>query len=270
MGASDREIYHTLQPHPALSPVPLDSDPSTIRSQTVNEAAWRQLLFGSILSHLLPPEDLENPCLRVLVNEIFAEMILGNGVSGKACEGWLIWDGITKVLTAIREKAPEVVEKIESPAANRLEQFGLLPTRDDKVLSEGPSRSPIGITQSISVLLWELLRIGFLIFVSLRTAVTVFTDSDSLPPRSTEDNLLSPITPSPTEDGYASSGTTPSQSAKGYPKRSILEMSAWTVPKQFLRMEDRMPWLSSILSLSQHYLIHGPGKLCSTDGRIDR
>lgn len=270
MGVSPREIYHTLQPHPALSPVPTEFDLLSIRDQAANEAAWRQLLFEGVLGHLLPPEDLENPCLRVLVNEIFAEMIMGNGV-GKACEGWLIWDGIAKALTAVHDNSHIIVEKLESPTASRLEQFGLLPSQDANPQTSMPANSANGIAQTISILLWELLRIAFLIFVSLRTAVTVFTESASLPPRSTEEHVLFPTTIASMDDSYASITSTPSRSSvKAHPKRPILKMSAWSVPRRLLHLHDRMPWLSSTVSLIQHYLIYGPGNMCSTDGRIDR
>jgi len=270
LGVTPREIYHTLQPHPALSPIPEESNPLTIRDQAANEAAYRQLLFEGVLTHLLPPEDLENPCLKVLVNEIFAEMILGNGVFGKACEGWLIWDGISKALVAAREKSQAVVEKIESPAANRLEQFGLLPTPDDRSQLSMTSKSTDGIAQSISILLWEMLRILFLIFVSLRTAFNVFTESATLPPRSAEDHVLSPTLPSSMENISASVTSTSAQSAKVYHPRPILEMSAFSVPKRLFLLGDRMPWLTSTFSLLQHYLIYGPGQVCNTNGRIDR
>ena len=89
---TSREIYHTLVPHPALTPVPRETDPSTILEQARNEESWRQLLVQGVLAVLLPTEDLENGCLRALVAEIFSDMILGNGVSGKACKPWLLWE----------------------------------------------------------------------------------------------------------------------------------------------------------------------------------
>ncbi|RYZ32624.1 MAG: hypothetical protein EOP01_00570, partial [Propionibacteriaceae bacterium] len=70
------------------NPVPTESVPSATVEQRENESAWRQLLVQGVLAVLLPTEDLENGCLRALVAEIFAEMILGNGISGKACESW--------------------------------------------------------------------------------------------------------------------------------------------------------------------------------------
>lgn len=70
-----RTIYHTLHPHPALSPVPTDMIPASVVEQRESESAWRQLLVHGVLALLLPTEDLENGCLRALVAEIFAEMI---------------------------------------------------------------------------------------------------------------------------------------------------------------------------------------------------
>ncbi|GAB7351207.1 hypothetical protein MBLNU459_g1646t1 [Dothideomycetes sp. NU459] len=82
LGTNPRELYHAIQPHPALSPVPPESMTSTFPEQTENESIWRQLLVQGALSMLLPPEDLENPPLRVLVSEILSELILGKGVCG--------------------------------------------------------------------------------------------------------------------------------------------------------------------------------------------
>src|SRR5216117_635801 len=69
--ASDpRETYHSLHPHPALSPVPISLSPDAATEQQKNEAAYRRLLVQGVLAVLLPTEDLENGCLRTLVREI--------------------------------------------------------------------------------------------------------------------------------------------------------------------------------------------------------
>ncbi|KAK5048842.1 hypothetical protein LTR16_010999, partial [Cryomyces antarcticus] len=78
-----RLTYHTLRPHPALSPNPVETDPATVLEQQQNEAAWRRLLVEGILAVLLPTEDLENGCLRTLVTEVLSEMVIGNGIAGK-------------------------------------------------------------------------------------------------------------------------------------------------------------------------------------------
>ncbi|KAI9864950.1 MAG: hypothetical protein M1830_006072, partial [Pleopsidium flavum] len=78
-----RQVYHTLCPHPALSPIPDAEMPSTVNELQQNEAAYCQLLVQGVLAVLLPPEDLENACLRTLVTDILGELILRNGIGGK-------------------------------------------------------------------------------------------------------------------------------------------------------------------------------------------
>ncbi|EDO04496.1 hypothetical protein SS1G_06979 [Sclerotinia sclerotiorum 1980 UF-70] len=92
-----RQVYHSLWPFAPLSPVPLEGDPDTIKGQSNNEAAYRQLIINGLLAVLLPTEDLENDCLTSLVSQIFSEMILGNGIGGKACEPWLLWEAFATI-----------------------------------------------------------------------------------------------------------------------------------------------------------------------------
>ncbi|GAB7345051.1 hypothetical protein MBLNU457_3464t1 [Dothideomycetes sp. NU457] len=268
IGLSPRGIYHTLQPHPALSPVPLEPGSSAAHDQSANEAAWRQLLFEKVLTLLLPPEDLQNPCLRVLVNEILAELIMGNAVSGKACEGWLIWDGIAKALTKAQRKKEEVIEQLEPPAINRLEQFGLLPEKQDPI-NEAPAKSTNSIPPRVAQLLFELLRLLAMAYVFLRMAIVTFMDSASLPSRLIADHPKQ-VNGTSIHSSHASVSSTSSFQFDTAPQRPILEMMVWSVPSQLLSLDLRMPWLVSSLSFIQYYLINGPGKLCSTDGRLDR
>jgi hypothetical protein len=92
-----REIYHSICPFPALSPVPRAGSELVIQQQKENEAAYRQLLVQGVLAILLPTEDLENDCLTAIVGQVFSEMIIGGAIGGKASEPWLLWEGITKV-----------------------------------------------------------------------------------------------------------------------------------------------------------------------------
>ena len=78
----------------------MPDDASKALEQKENEAAYRQLLVHGVLAVLLPTEDLENSCLTALVGQIFSEMIIGNGIGGKASEPWLLWEGITKTAEA--------------------------------------------------------------------------------------------------------------------------------------------------------------------------
>ncbi|TQS32233.1 hypothetical protein Golomagni_07458, partial [Golovinomyces magnicellulatus] len=99
-----REAYHAMCPLPQLSPVPRDDMPSTKEEQLKNEAEYRQLLVQAILAILLPTEDLENPCLTSLVEQIFSELIIGNNIANKASQPWLLYECICIAARVLGEK----------------------------------------------------------------------------------------------------------------------------------------------------------------------
>jgi len=270
-----RQIYHTLHPHPALSPVPVDADPASVREQRENEAVWRQLLVHGILAVLLPTEDLDNACLRTLVAEILAETVLGNGIGGKACEGWLLWESITKVVETARpgvgqpeEKDAENGEEEEeegggdddqpaSPTSkleqggSRLERFGLLSSQDKGSASASAARraedekeqSRAGAPASMATMVWQAMRWLLLGLVWTRAIVVALATASSLPGRA---------------------GETPSI------KRPIVAMRVWTLAGSLLELDGRMPWLAGALALGQWMGIAGPGRVADTDGAVDR
>ena len=269
MGANSRQIYHTLQPHPALSPVPLDSDIQAADQQAANQAVWCQLLVQGVLALLLPPEDVQNPCLRVLVSEIFAEMILGNGVGGKACEGWLIWEGITKTLQSLYPAAVPVVEQASNGQSGRLEQFGLLTTQDD-VLPIDTSNSDRGWSELILQVLWQLMRGLLTVFAGARTGLNAYQNAATLPERQDQTRADRTLDMSASDASMLSERShfiEPSQTSS---KRPILEMSAWSISSRLLGLSARMPWLTGCLSLMQQLLVYGPGSVGCTNSRLDR
>lgn len=277
--ASDpRLIYHTLHPHPALSPVPTDSVPSTAVEQRESESAWRQLLVQGVLAVLLPTEDLENGCLRALVAEMFAEMILGNGISGKACEGWLLWEGITsiaKVLQTDVAKEEDHGPDDQSPeqSMTRLERFGLLSSARSEQ-SETTSR-PLAPSESrrkawpnfISGLFWAAVQYIFLASTAVRAMVSALTTSQSLPLRS-----LSKEPPSI----EASDQLQPVSNDRLLvtrplgTKRPVISMRLWSCIAQLTELSVRMPWLLGSISMLHWGLLAGPGKVGDTDGILDR
>ncbi|KAH7070432.1 PXA domain-containing protein [Paraphoma chrysanthemicola] len=272
-----RLVYHTLHPHPALSPVPTDHEPSTIVEQRENESAWRQLLVQGVLAVLLPTEDLENGCLRALVAEIFAEMILGNGISGKACEGWLLWEGITsiaKVLQASESKEEGVDAREPGPeqSMTRLERYGLLSSGQVEQsgttdpLTAGNDRHE---TRSVSIsgLFWAAVQFVFFAFTAVRAVIASLATSSSLPMRSIVSDQ-SPIE-APSESQLLYADTTPSRRPLGL-KRPIVSMSLWSCIAQLAELSVRMPWLSGSVSMLHFGLLAGPGKVGDTDGILDR
>lgn len=272
-----RLIYHTLYPHPALSPVPTDALPSTYVEQRESESAWRQLMIQGVLAVLLPTDDLKNGCLRSLVAEIFAEMILGNGISGKACEGWLLWEAIGRIADILQtDPVPDEASASDEEAAveelSRLERFGLLPSH---VQEQDGSRSlPIAgrsrhssATMSVSGLFWVVIQYTFLAYMALRAAILTLATASSLPSRSVTGG------PTPTEEDCQSQPAEgESQASTHLPpvKQPIVSMRVWSCAARFVDLDMRMPWLTAFISMMHHGVLFGPGRVGDTDGVLDR
>jgi hypothetical protein len=270
-------VYHTLHPHPALSPVPTEFMPSTIVEQRENESAWRQLLVQGTLTVLLPTEDLENGCLRALVAEIFAEMILGNGISSKACEGWLLWEGITSIAKVLDTACPEEeysasTDTSPEQSMTRLERYGLLSTARNET-PEFPSQPTASgyynktEIQFLRALFWTAAHYIYLASTAVRAVILMLVASPSFPSRSviSEQSLVDargqsqPVSPK-TQEVRRTLGS----------KRPIVSMRLWSCMAQFVDLSVRMPWLSGSISLLHWGLLAGPGKVGDTDGILDR
>lgn len=280
MATSPRTIYHTLHPHPALHPVPSEATPSSTGEQRENESAWRQLLIQGVLAVLLPTEDLENGCLRALVAEIFAEMILGNGISGKACEGWLLWEGITRIAEVLQHPSPEEEKprsqdhSSEQPLS-RLERYGLLakPVGEDDDPSQITTVEKTGhrrFRMAASGIFWTIVQYIFVAATALRAMIKIVATSSSLPRRvpiviSTQSALEAESRSSPleiqnqTEERLLTS-----------PKRPLISMKMWSCASQIVEIETRMPWLSGFMSMLQWGALYGPGRVGNIDGVLDR
>lgn len=272
-----RLIYHTLYPHPALSPVPTDAVPSTHVEQRESESAWRQLIIQGILAVLLPADDLKNGCLHSLVAEIFAEMILGNGISGKACEGWLLWEAIGRIAD-ILQTDPVQEENILSDDEtvnedlSRLERFGLLPSQT--VEQSGPTSLPVAeecyresATTSAAGIFWLIVQYAFLAYTALRAMVLTIATASSLPSRSLAGELL---TKDETRESCSTGVESQASSHLLAFKRPIISMKLWSCASQFVELDMRMPWLTGFLSMLHCGALFGPGRVGDTDGVLDK
>jgi hypothetical protein len=248
--------------------VPTDRVPSTFVEQRESESAWRQLLIQGVLAVLLPADDLGNGCLRSLVAEIFAEMILGNGISGKACEGWLLWEGIAKIADGLQSDGADKEDCQSDDAASdhersRLERFGLLASS-----SEEHGMSPAAgdynrttIPMHVSALFWTVMQYAFLACTALRAVFVTATTASSLPSRCivsqpfTNDEL-------PTDP--------PASSPSLERKRPIVSMKLWSCAARFVELDMRMPWLAGVISMLHYGALVGPGRVGATDGVLDR
>lgn len=260
-----QEIYHALWPFPALSPVPDGGEASKLQKE--NEAAYRQLLVQGILALLLPTEDLENECLTTLVGQIFSEMILGGGIGGKACEPWLLWEGITKIGEVIQAQLPK------SKARVRVERSNSDLMRSAKMDLTGGSTKSWRITLSLQRMFWLILQYGFLAFTVVRFLIVTLATSSSLPSRMS--HMMKPPSSSSSQE-YSeapelTNTSTQSSSGRQTPlKQPIMTMKIWSCASCLLDFDIRMPWLSATISLLQWGALTGPGEVGNTDGMVDK
>lgn len=266
-----RAIFHALRRHVALDPAPISSEDQVRLHE--NEAAWSRMLVDRIMPLLLPPEDLENPCLQVLVSDIFAEMIVRNGICGKACENWLIWEGLTKIIHVLRpETAPQLETTQDASPISRLEQFGLLATN----ISTSPNEKQQfnGAVNALFSMAWMLLQYAALTFSVARSVILSLMHASSLPSRNSNcTDIVTPMSSKMENNGKASpddgSIATRSQQESSRP-RPIIAMSIWSCVSLVLSLRQRMPWLSGFLSLLQWLSLHRIGQVCRVNGALDR
>ncbi|KAM7192533.1 PXA domain protein 1 [Rhypophila sp. PSN 637] len=255
-----REIYHSLCPLPALSPVPRPGFPDSSTEQAQNEAAYRQLLVHGVLAILLPTEDLENDCLTALVGQILSELIIGNNVANKLSEPWLIREMLLVVTRVIdRRNVPQAGSKGQSKAVSGA----------GKIEVPEPTGSRKGF--SAQAVLWSIVHWCFLAISFLRTIFTILIASRSLP-RRTLRGLHDH------DDGASrhKTGLKPIQSAKPSEMTSgpvitpVLAFRCWPAISNLIEMDVRMPWLCGTLAMLQWIMTRWPGRLAAVDGVIDR
>ncbi|RAK99043.1 uncharacterized protein BO80DRAFT_426854 [Aspergillus ibericus CBS 121593] len=252
-----RELYHALNPHPGLSPVPDQSDSQAIAQQRENESTYRQLLVHGALSVLLPTEDLENVCLRTLLGDILADLVLGNAVAGKVSEGWFLWESITKVVDMTGRKDSEdsaATATATQRQRSRLHKYGLLAKEELK----GHPSSQVQVR--IPDWVWQMLQYVYMIYVTLRFIVTGLFRVASTPPVTSS---LASCTPTSDADDTPSLCTTPG-------KRPVLNYRLYGMVSQLMDVPRRMPWLGGMLALIQYLILAGPGRLGATDSVLDR
>jgi hypothetical protein len=258
LSTNPHTIYHQLNPHPAMSPVPDPSQALTVKEQEENEAAYRQLLVQGALAVLLPTDELKSACVRTIVADVIAEKILGSIVGGKASEGRFIWNGIIKTVEMInaRQGAEATGEDPEAERKSQLEKFGLLSEGGQSRTGDGPSHRSMS-----SKVFWQILRYGYLMFSASRFMISGLIAASSRPPRASSTPVAA--------KGLDSPPITKTMQPRNM-SRPVLEFKIFPLISVLLNLPLRMPWLSGCASLFQHQLIHGPLKVGATDGLIDQ
>ncbi|KAI1026949.1 hypothetical protein LB504_007693 [Fusarium proliferatum] len=239
-----REAYHAMCPLPHLAPVPHPDCPDTISDQKENEALYRQLLVQGVLAILLPTEDLENPCLTSLVEQIFSELIIGNIIANKASQPWMLYEGICITARVLRQRKDQGAVVAE--------------TQSDAV---GPKVDVRGRRSwSVRSMFLAVIQLGMLVVASLRFITTALVMTSSLPARAT---------PLDEKEALLDHDKSPPRSFDPV-KAPILSCRVWTCLGNLFELSLRMPWLDGFLSLLQYGAVNGPGRIAGHDGPIDR
>ena len=199
-------------------------------------------------------------------------MIVHNAICGKASEAWLIWEGVTKLIRALRpDLHPHTPADDASPSSiNKLEQFGLLSSatfNEKQDLQRARGRRVDFIAQ----VFWTTLQVLMTAWLLLRSFTIALMHASSIPARQGRvGNIATPdkvpvsavapdIRPSPQHTILTSSE-----------KRPVVSMKVWTCISRLTAIEERMPWLSGLLSLFQWLSLYGPGGLCRANSTLDR
>ncbi|KAF4989976.1 hypothetical protein FGRMN_8750 [Fusarium graminum] len=244
-----REAYHALCPLPHLEPIPDSDDPDAILEQKDNEALYRQLLVQGVLAILLPTEDLENPCLTALVEQIFSELIIGNVIANKASQPWMLYEGIcitARVLQQKKEQGAAVAAKQDESSDPKLDVKGRR-------------------FWSVRSMFLGVIQLGMLVVASLRFITTALVMASSLPARITPIDEKEAL-----PDHSVPAGNSANSRSLDYTKAPILSCRVWTCLGNLLELSLRMPWLDGFLSLLQYGAVNGPGRIAGHDGPVDR
>lgn len=260
--------YHALVTHPGLSPFPDADHPETREKQAQNEAVYRQLLVQGVLAAFLPIEDLQNPCLRTLVTDVIADLILGEAISTKACQPGFIYETLIRVVGEIKARVePRALGKeVRQKSRSRLEESGLLSSKEQSWASNSSpsdqSRSPK------PTLFWQLLQYLYLFLLYARFIAIGLYRARSLPPpspssiRTSSPPIAKPVAPPSRPLQLASNLSLSPQ--------PILEYRVFSLIATLFDLSARMPWLAGLLSLSRHAALHGYSAEQATNQTFDK
>ena len=271
-GESTRRIYHALNPHPALDPT------LTAQEQRDYESAYRQILIQGALAVLLPTEDLANACLRTLVSDIIADLILGRALADKVCEPWFLHGAVSKLVEIVTSRPmpasrPGTVndQKIlqQEERRSRLEKFGLLTSNT----ADEQNYSPKQRQSSLSAWFWRLLQYAFIVHQSLRFILVGLAHAHHLPRRihqSHHVDVPTSLSSSSQQVKRPLSSTRRVSDADGPSLRAVINYRIFSCISTILDLSVRMPWLASSLGFWQHLFSTGPGQYGAPNSTLDK
>ncbi|KAK5627883.1 hypothetical protein RRF57_003598 [Xylaria bambusicola] len=255
------QIYHSLCPLPALSPVPRVDDPASIQSQADNESAYRQLLVHGVLAVLLPTEDLENECLTSLVGQILSELVIGNLVAGKLSEPWLIWELLIMTTRLIHKRS----DSNDSHNPNK--------TKFQDLYNTSTSANMNKRSWSLQKTFWSIVNGIFLAIGMIRLAFSIGALSWSLPPRPKISIIRGgqEMTRDTQRKQPQSIRRETAIEARMQSERiAIVNFHIWQCIGDIFEVEARMPWLRGTVSMMQWIALNVPGRVAAVDGTLDR
>ncbi|KAF3913502.1 hypothetical protein ABW21_db0204950 [Orbilia brochopaga] len=212
--ATVNDIFHSMQPHPALISPP------------ESERLYLKMMGSGVLAALLPPEDLQSDCERLLVREILSNMVLWNVVD-RLSEPHMIFELITKIITTLT--APEKVKAANINHAKSTELMVILQSEPP----EPAKRPDEPLLQTLSTSAFFILEHAYN-FVT-RTAIVAKHASTS---------LMSLWKDPPTEPPRR--------------RKPILKLSIWKTLITLFSLDRRQPWLVGSLQLASKPLADQP------------
>jgi hypothetical protein len=268
-GEAPLRVYHALNPHPALDPGLSDEE------QRACEAAYRQLLVQGALAVLLPTEDLANDCLRILVTDIIADLIIGRAVAEKVCEPWFLHGAISKVVEIIASRATgndASKDKTSQQRENksRLEEFGLLASNT----ADEENHSPTKHQSPLTTWFWSLLQHAFIVYQFLRFIFIGLAQARQLAPRIRHTQQVVDFSTSPSSSLTSQkTPVSPMLRLSGLDQqtpRAVVNYRVFSCISTILHLSVRMPWLESSFGFWQAILCSGPGHLGKANSMFDK
>ena len=191
---------------------------------------------------MLPTEDLENPCLTALVEQIISELIVGNVVVNKAAQPWLLFEAICIIARVLQQKQ----------------------TMSNDQPADIPGTKQRG--WSVHGLFLWLMAWALLAMSSLRVCFATLLAASSLPTRMGRVSNQTVINHE-ADDDIVKDGPAGKADREPVP---VLEYRLWPALANVMELGSRMPWLSGMLSLLKYGAINGPWRPAAVDGALDR
>lgn len=210
-------------------------------------------------------------------------MILGNGISGKACEGWLLWEGITRIAEVLqtdheKQGSSGLDDAHDEKPLTRLQRYGLLASTAEQQSGDESSTPPLAnvedngvipVRASVSGLFWSIILYLFLAGTAMRVIITAIATSSAWPRRSVT-GIDGPISVEDDNESHYAQAHFHEKRRKADTKRPIVSMKVWSFASQLVELDIRMPWVSGLLSMLHYGALVGPGRVGDTNGVLDR